>query len=79
MTWKKVIISYPRYSKDEKTNFGFRSFLGVPIEADDQIFGAVTLEHRHANKFSEGDKGKIQDYVDIFSSTFRRTSLSSAS
>jgi len=69
----------PRYSKDEKTNFGFRSFLGVPIIADDQIFGAVTLEHRLANKFLESDKGKIQDYVDIFSTTFLRTSVSSAS
>jgi transcriptional regulator with GAF, ATPase, and Fis domain len=64
----------PRYSKNEKTNFGFRSFLGVPITADDQTFGAVTLEHRLANKYTEIDKGKIQDFVDIFSTTFLRTS-----
>ncbi len=69
----------PRYSKDEKTNFGFRSFLGVPIMADDQIFGAVTLEHRLANKFIENDKGKIKDFVDIFSTTFLRTSTPSSS
>jgi GAF domain-containing protein len=69
----------PRYSKDEKTNFGFRSFLGVPIMAEDQIFGAVTLEHRLANKFLESDKRKIQDYVDIFSTTFLRTSASPSS
>jgi len=69
----------PRYSKDEKTNFGFRSFLGIPIMADDQIFGAVTLEHRLANKFLEGDKGKLQDFVDILSTTFLRTSASSSS
>jgi GAF domain-containing protein len=65
----------PRYSKDEKTNFGFRSFLGVPIIYDEQIFGAATLEHRLANKYSEEDKQKIQDYADIFSTTFLRTSV----
>jgi transcriptional regulator with GAF, ATPase, and Fis domain len=64
----------PRYSKDEKTNFGFRSFLGVPILAEDQIYGAVTLEHRLPNKFLDNDKQKIQDFVDIFSTTFLRTS-----
>jgi transcriptional regulator with GAF, ATPase, and Fis domain len=69
----------PRYSKEEKTNFGFRSFLGVPIMVDDQIFGAVTLEHRLAKKFLESDKTKIQDFVDIFGTTFLRTSTSPSS
>jgi GAF domain-containing protein len=64
----------PRYSKNEKTNFGFRSFLGVPIMADDQVYGAVTLEHQLANKFLKNDKEKIQDFVDVFSTTFLRTS-----
>jgi GAF domain-containing protein len=64
----------PRYSKEEKTNFGFRSFLGVPIIADDHIFGAVTLEHQLANKFTNDDKEKIQTFADIFSTTFLRTS-----
>jgi transcriptional regulator with GAF, ATPase, and Fis domain len=64
----------PRYSKNEKSNFGFRSFLGVPIVADNQIFGAVTLEHRLANKFEENDKFKIIDLVEIFSTIFLRTS-----
>ena len=69
----------PRYSKDEKTNFGFRSFLGVPILAENQVFGAATLEHRLANKYSDEDKQKIQDFVDIFSSTFLRTSQPTSS
>jgi GAF domain-containing protein len=64
----------PRYSKEEKTNFGFRSFLGVPVLAEDQIYGAVTLEHRLPNKFSNADKHKIQDFVDVFSTTFLRAS-----
>jgi GAF domain-containing protein len=64
----------PRYSKNEKTNFGFRSFLGVPIIADGRIFGAVTLEHRLPNKYADSDKQNIQDYADIFSTTFLRTS-----
>jgi GAF domain-containing protein len=68
----------PRYSKNEKTNFGFRSFLGVPIIADEKIYGAVTLEHRLPNKYSDSDKQNIQAFVDIFSTTFLRTSLSSS-
>jgi transcriptional regulator with GAF, ATPase, and Fis domain len=69
----------PRYSKDEKTNLGLRSFLGVPIAANDQVFGAVTIEHRQANKYLENDKEKIKDIVDIFSTTFLRSSPSSTS
>ena len=69
----------PRYSKDEKSNFGFRSFLGVPIMADDQVFGAITLEHRLPNKFEEKDKLKITEIVEIFSTTFLRTSATSTS
>ena len=64
----------PRYSKEEKTNFGFRSFLGVPIIANDQIYGAVTLEHRLPNKYLDKDKQHIQDFVDILSTTFLRSS-----
>jgi signal transduction protein with GAF and PtsI domain len=64
----------PRYNKNEKSNLGLRSFLGVPIEADDQVFGSVSLEHRLANKYNENDKKRIKHFVDIFSTTFLRSS-----
>lgn len=64
----------PRYTKTEKTNFGLRSFLGVPLAGDDYTFGALTLEHRMANKYTDSDKQKIRRIVEIFSSTFLRTS-----
>ncbi len=64
----------PRYTKTEKTNFGLRSFLGVPLASGDYTFGALTLEHRMANKYTDSDKQKIRAIMDIFSSTFLRTS-----
>ncbi len=62
----------PRYSKDEKSNFGLRSFLGIPIQAGDKVIGALTLEHISTNKYSEDDKHRVQQVVEIFSSTFLR-------
>ena len=64
----------PRYNKNEKSNLGLRSFLGVPIEADDHVFGSVSLEHRLANKYNETDKKRIKHFVDILSTTFLRSS-----
>jgi transcriptional regulator with GAF, ATPase, and Fis domain len=64
----------PRYNKNEKSNLGLRSFLGVPIEADDHVFGSVSLEHRLANKYNENDKKRLKHFVDILSTTFVRSS-----
>jgi transcriptional regulator with GAF, ATPase, and Fis domain len=68
----------PRYNKKEKSNLGLRSFLGVPIEADDQVFGSVSLEHRLANKYNETDKKRIKHFVDILSTTFLRSTTKKA-
>jgi transcriptional regulator with GAF, ATPase, and Fis domain len=62
----------PRYSKTEKTNYGLRAFLGVPITSDDTVYGALTLEHHEANKYSEQEKDRLQSYLNIFSTTFQR-------
>ena len=69
----------PRYNKNEKTNSGLRSFLGLPIEANDHIFGAITLEHRLPNKYSEKDKERLKNIVDIFSTSFLRFTSSKIS
>ena len=62
----------PRYNKNEKSNYGFRSFLGIPIKVEDKIFGAITLEHQITRKYGEKEKLNLQRYVDIFSTTFLR-------
>jgi len=64
----------PRYSKNEKTNFGFRSFLGIPIAIQDKVFGALTLEHLLPNKYTTQILDEIKEWVQIFSSTFIRQS-----
>ena len=43
----------PRYSKQEKTNYGLRSFLGIPLTAVNRVFGALTLEHNQVNQYNE--------------------------
>jgi transcriptional regulator with GAF, ATPase, and Fis domain len=62
----------PRYTKDEKTNFGLRSFIGIPLQTTEKVYGALTLEHIIPGKFTEDDKHRIQQITDIFSSTFLR-------
>ena len=62
----------PRYSKDEKSNFGLRSFLGIPIVNDKLSYGALTLEHQLPKKYSKRDQLKIEKYIDIFNSYYSR-------
>jgi signal transduction protein with GAF and PtsI domain len=62
----------PRYNKDEKSNYGFRSFLGIPIKVEEKIFGAITLEHYITRKYGESEKVNLQRYIEIFSTTFLR-------
>jgi transcriptional regulator with GAF, ATPase, and Fis domain len=64
----------PRYTKQEKTNYGFRSFLGVPLMVEDRVYGALTLEHNLPNKYSNASLDEIKNWVQIFSSTFGRQS-----
>jgi len=62
----------PRYSKEEKSNFGLRSFLDVPIEAESKVYGAITVEHTLPGKYTEEDKQRISNIISIFSTTFLR-------
>ncbi len=64
----------PRYSKKEKTNYGFRSFLGVPLALEDRVYGALTLEHYLPYKYNNASLDEIKKWVHIFSSTFGRQS-----
>jgi transcriptional regulator with GAF, ATPase, and Fis domain len=62
----------PRYTKTEKTNYGFRSFLGIPLVVEGRVYGALTLEHSLPYKYSMLTLNEIKDWVHIFSSTFGR-------
>jgi len=64
----------PRYTKNEKTNYGFRSFLGVPLAVEGRVYGALTLEHSSPYKYSLATLNDIKDWTQIFSSTFGRQS-----
>jgi putative methionine-R-sulfoxide reductase with GAF domain len=63
----------PRYNKSEKSNYGLRSFLGIPLTAADRTIGAITLEHRAPSQYHETEKTKLNQYASLFSSTFSRT------
>lgn len=62
----------PRYGKDEKTNFGLRSFLGIPFSRNDSVHGAITLEDHYPNKYSNYDKIFLQEISNIFITIFQR-------
>ena len=46
----------PRYSGRDKSNFGLRSFLGVPVAFRNQIFGMISLESKQPEFYTEWDQ-----------------------
>ncbi len=62
----------PRFSRQEKTNYGLRAFLSVPIEYQEQAIGMVTLEDSRPGKFNLLDKERLQRYTALFSNTINR-------
>ena len=62
----------PRFSKEEKTNYGLRSFLSVPIEIKSSAIGMVTLEDKLENKYSVEDKINLIKYSAILANALYR-------
>ncbi|MEJ2543231.1 MAG: GAF domain-containing protein [Calditrichaceae bacterium] len=62
----------PRFSKDEKTNYGIRSFLSVPIEVNSNAIGMITLEHKLEQKYTLDDKKNLLNYSKILASALYR-------
>ena len=52
-TLEKGDYFIPRYSKTEKSNFGLKSFLSAPIGYYNKCIGAITIESKKANLYSE--------------------------
>lgn len=46
----------PRFTKEENSNYDLRSFLGVPISYQQSIYGAVSIESKHPDFYSEWDQ-----------------------
>ncbi|MCK5033521.1 MAG: GAF domain-containing protein, partial [Calditrichia bacterium] len=65
----------PRYTKDEKTNYGLRSFLGIPFNHEDTVYGAITLEDHQPNKYTKYDKQFLKEISNIFTTIFRRKNI----
>ena len=62
----------PRFSRSEKTNYGIKCFLSVPIEQENAAIGLVTLEHKQDNKYKELDKERLKTFTEIFAQTVNR-------
>ncbi len=62
----------PRFNRSEKSNYGLRSFLSVPIHRDEAAVGMITLEDKDANKFTQEDKKRLIDFAGIFSGVINR-------
>jgi len=46
----------PRFTREEKSNYELRSFLGVPISYQQSIYGAVSVESKNPDFYSEWDQ-----------------------
>jgi putative methionine-R-sulfoxide reductase with GAF domain len=62
----------PRFSKEEKTNYGLRSYLSVPIEINSNALGMVTLEHKLENRYTLEDKKNLINYSAILANALFR-------
>lgn len=62
----------PRFSKEEKTNYGLRSFLSVPIEIKSNAIGMITLEHKLEHKYTLDNKKNLLNYSAILASALYR-------
>ncbi|MCH8125780.1 GAF domain-containing protein [candidate division KSB1 bacterium] len=60
----------PRYSKLDKSNYGLRSFLGVPINFQNKVFGTISLEIRQPEYYTEWDQNILMILASNFGMAF---------
>ncbi len=63
----------PRFSKEEKTNYGLHAYLALPLHYEDEAVGAVSLEHREAKKYTARDARELEEMVRVFEDVLKRT------
>jgi hypothetical protein len=64
----------PRYSEEEKSNFGLKSFLAVPVQQGDKAIGSICLESEKENYYTEIQKNNLKQISEIFSRALYRFS-----
>jgi hypothetical protein len=63
----------PRFSKSEKTNYGLRSFLGIPLTANTKdVIGMICLEHKDTGVFTAYHKKVLKKYTVYFENSLKR-------
>ena len=62
----------PRFSNSEKSNFGLRSFLAVPISIDKETVGMLSLEHKTPGAYGNDHKKLLLHYITFYNSAISR-------
>lgn len=62
----------PRFSKQEKSNYGLHSYLSVPIPRNGEAIGMITLEEKSIKKYGIEDKKNLMDYANILANSLSR-------
>lgn len=62
----------PRFSNSEKSNFGLRAFLAVPIVVNNDTIGMLSLENKSPGAFTKEHKTLLQDYIVFYNSAISR-------
>jgi GAF domain len=62
----------PRFSKNEKTNFGLRSFLGIPLLVMGDTVGMISMEHKIPNTYTKHHKDLLKNYNAYFEAALQR-------
>lgn len=62
----------PRFSKNEKTNYGLRSFLAIPLFNNSEIIGLVIMEHKSPGMYTTEHKLKLKEYSGYYSAALSR-------
>ena len=62
----------PRFSRSEKTNYGLRAFLSVPLQLNGEAYGMVSLEDKIEDKYNDNDKNRLISFCTILNSAYKR-------
>ncbi len=62
----------PRFSKNEKTNYGLHSFLAIPLFNNSETIGLIILEHKNPGMYTNEHKFELKEYSELYSSALSR-------
>ncbi|KAA3609796.1 MAG: GAF domain-containing protein [Calditrichaeota bacterium] len=62
----------PRFSKNEKTNYGLHSFLAIPFINQSEAIGLLILEHKTPGFYQDNHKIELNEYCEYYSVAISR-------